>query len=323
MKQIFTTKFVRNNWNLTQREIKHFSSASVGIFNSLNGRKVPTRNILCQLNLRHFSTPAPAPAPTVPSEPLSSEPLVNNAIDSSISSGVTELSPSDPIVDAAVQAIASASARDSGFFSSIVMDLIEQVHLAVPVPYWEAIVLTIVGLRIVLTPVIIKTMQNSARMALLRPEATRLQNAMNSDPAIATDPKVQLRYQAEMQALFKKYNVNPIKSLMWPLFQLPIFMSFFFGLQNMGTYYPGFATGGTLWFENLSIADATFILPTLNAATFLIMLEIGADGMQMNNMATFKMIMRGTGVLMIPLTMHLPQVRTTCPIDCHYNNNSK
>lgn len=47
----------------------------------------------------------------------------------------------------------------------------------------------------------------------------------------------------------------------------------------MGDYYPSITSGGALWFPDLAAADPTFIFPVITAGSFLLMLEIGADGM--------------------------------------------
>ena len=46
------------------------------------------------------------------------------------------------------------------------------------------------------------------------------------------------------------------------------------GIREMHEYYPDYVTGGAYWFENLAIADATYILPVLNSVTFLIIVEM-------------------------------------------------
>ena len=41
--------------------------------------------------------------------------------------------------------------------------------------------------------------------------------------------------------------------------------------------YPSFATGGSLWFMDLTITDPTYILPALTAASMIVTIELGAD----------------------------------------------
>lgn len=94
------------------------------------------------------------------------------------------------------------------------------------------------------------------------------------------------------------------------LAQMPIFMSFFFGLQRMATDYPSLASGGMLWFEDLTVADPTYGLPLLASLSFLITIELGGEaGQQQQNPGqakTMKNVMRAMAVGMVPLTMAMP-----------------
>jgi YidC/Oxa1 family membrane protein insertase len=187
-----------------------------------------------------------------------------------------------------------------------VCQFIETLHLGWQIPYWEAIVLTTIGLRCTLLPLSIKTAQGSARMSKVRPLLQKINDAMKRDPK-ANNMATKQAYANQSKALMAQHKVNPFVSLAMPLVQLPVFMTFFFALQKMGGYYPGMESGGMLWFEDLTAADSTLILPVMNAASFLIMVELGADGMGSGSQTeTFKWVMRGLALGMTPLTMHLP-----------------
>ncbi len=206
----------------------------------------------------------------------------------------------------AAMAVAGVATEHSNFVVRGVMNFIDSVHNFVGVPYWEAIILTTIGLRMVLLPIALKTVQGSARMAVMRPDMQKLQDAMSKDPN-AGDMNVKLRYQKEMQALFLKHKVNPLRAVMWPFVQFPVFIAFFMALKEMGTYFPGMATGGDFWFTDLTAADPYYILPLFNSISFLAMIELGGDGVQMEQQQKFKMIMRGLAVAMVPLTATMPQ----------------
>ena len=77
----------------------------------------------------------------------------------------------------------------------------------------------------------------------------------------------------------------------------------------MGNYYPGFATGGTQWFVDLTACDTTYALPVLNACLFLTIIELGGENAEMNNpkQKMIKNVFRAMGVAMVPFTMYLPQ----------------
>ena len=187
-----------------------------------------------------------------------------------------------------------------------VCQFIEALHLGWQIPYWESIVLTTIALRCTLLPLSIKTAQGSARMSIVHPLLEKINNAMKKDPK-GNSQAARQAYANQSKALMKKHKVNPLMSLAMPLVQLPVFMTFFFALQKMGGYFPGMETGGMMWFEDLTAADSTLILPIINAASFLVMVELGADGMGTGSQTeTFKWVMRGLALGMTPLTMHLP-----------------
>ena len=124
---------------------------------------------------------------------------------------------------------------------------------------------------------------------------------MKNDPRGKESAVVQ-RYQLEMQSIFKKNKVNPIRAAMMPIVQIPVFLFIFFGLNVAGDYLPDYKTGGDFWFVNLAGSDPYLILPIVNAATFLMMIEIGADeASQMENKENFKNGMRALSVAMVPL----------------------
>ena len=108
-------------------------------------------------------------------------------------------------------------------------------------------------------------------------------------------------YQRQMGALLAKHDVKPYLIFMFPLAQLPVFMSMFFGLRRAAESFPvETATGGMLWFPDLSVADPTYALPLLTSGLFLVMIEVGADGMNASankdQAKTMKNVMRGMGV---------------------------
>jgi len=99
---------------------------------------------------------------------------------------------------------------------------------------------------------------------------------------------------------------------------MPVFMGMFFGLRNMAedNHIPSFAYQGPDLqaymgsfgdFTNLTIPDASFLLPIYCAGSFMLMIEMGADGMDPKQGAMMKNVMRGLAVCMVPFSMQIPQ----------------
>lgn len=54
-----------------------------------------------------------------------------------------------------------------------------------------------------------------------------------------------------------------------------VFMTQFFALKKMvAANFPGFSTGGALWFQNLCDYDPYYILPAISAATLSIVMKV-------------------------------------------------
>ena len=71
---------------------------------------------------------------------------------------------------------------------------------------------------------------------------------------------------------------DTIRSFAMPIMSFGTFMVMWFGLRYMGVYYPeDLASGGTLWFPDLTQRDPFMFLPILSSVTFVLMGEVGAD----------------------------------------------
>jgi YidC/Oxa1 family membrane protein insertase len=221
----------------------------------------------------------------------------------SISDSVSSLI-NENILDTSTTVVAH-SLDEQYFIAAKIMEGIDYFHTFAGIPYWEAIVGATFVTRFLLFPVVLQTMKNTAIMARLRPEMQKVQEAQLADPN-GTDAAVKMRYQNEMKAIFSKYKVNPFRMMLWPFVQFPVFIAFFMALKDFGLYFPQIADGGAFWFTNLAAADPYYILPVINAASFLLMIEIGQDGVKMDNQQQFKNIMRFLGVAMVPLTASMP-----------------
>jgi YidC/Oxa1 family membrane protein insertase len=166
---------------------------------------------------------------------------------------------------------------------------------------------TTLALRLVLFPLFIKAQRNSSRMAHCQPELKKLMEQMEKEGK-RVDQAAQLRYTQQVKALFKKYDCSFGGSLIAPLVSAPIFMSFFFGLRNAAEIFPDLlATGGMLWFPDLTIPDPYVIMPVLSAGTFLLMTEVGKDQMMASDPVrgrTMVNVFRALAVAMVPLTMN-------------------
>ncbi|CAM9120991.1 unnamed protein product [Choristocarpus tenellus] len=189
--------------------------------------------------------------------------------------------------------------------SELAMRVVDWVHVTGGLPYWAAIGCITLALRSIIFPVGLLSIRNSSRLAIMKPEMDLLKASIEDDPNSSQVRRAD-RYRQEMRALFRKHKCNMMNGIAFPLVQIPLFISFFTGLRSMAETFPAYASGGTLWFMDLGAADPTHAFPILTGLTFLLMAEVGADGMaQGSNSSSMRAGMRGLSVVMVPLTWNV------------------
>lgn len=155
---------------------------------------------------------------------------------------------------------------------------VQTMHATSGLSYGWSIVATTVTLRVVLFPLLVQAQQATSRMAHVQPELSVLK--VRYEKLGSPTRAEQMQFSANMKALFAKYKVNPFKSMIAPLVQLPIFIGMFFGLKKMPGLFPEeLSTGGMYWFVDLTAPDPLYILPVVSAITFLGLIEMGKEQM--------------------------------------------
>ncbi|KAF9942376.1 Mitochondrial inner membrane protein oxa1l [Modicella reniformis] len=184
--------------------------------------------------------------------------------------------------------------------------ILEAVHISTGLPWWGTIAVTTVLIRTALLPFIVKLQGNTARLHNVKPQLDRLTQNMklaqeNNDTAALA------RFSAQTQELFAKNDCNPLKSLMLPLLQAPVMISFYLALRDMANLpVPQLKEGGMLWFTDLTVADPTYVLPVASSLGFLAIMELGTELGGVSQPKAMKNFMRFMAVAMVPLTMSFP-----------------
>ncbi len=173
--------------------------------------------------------------------------------------------------------------------------------------YAYAICATTLAFRAALLPLFISGQRNSSRMGHLQPELKVMKDQLEK-MGDKIDQATQLRYSQQTRALFRKYDCNPLVSILAPLASAPIFMSMFFALRNAPEHFPELlSTGGLFWFTDLTAPDPYCIMPLFSAATFLGMTEVGKEQMMASDPARGRVMVnafRALAVVMVPMTMN-------------------
>ncbi|XP_022824538.1 mitochondrial inner membrane protein OXA1L-like [Spodoptera litura] len=190
----------------------------------------------------------------------------------------------------------------------LVQHCLEFLHISLDVPWWGAIVIGTICVRLVMFPLVIISQRNTAVMNNNLPEIQLLQMKMTE--ARQTGNQLEAtRYAQEMVGFMKEKGLNPLKNMLVPLAQAPLFISFFIGLRRMANCpVESMSYGGLAWFTDLTVPDQFFILPLITSATMWATIELGVDGgrLEAQNMVMMRYFLRAIPIVMIPFTINFP-----------------
>ncbi|XP_055842083.1 mitochondrial inner membrane protein OXA1L [Episyrphus balteatus] len=190
----------------------------------------------------------------------------------------------------------------------MVQNCMEYLHIGLDVPWWAAIAIGTAVVRTLIFPLVIVSQRNAAKMNNHMPQLQVLQLKM-TEARQTGDAIESARYAQEMMLFMKEKQLNPLKNMVVPLAQAPLFISFFMGLRAMAnTPVESLRDGGLWWFTDLTIADPYFLLPAITSATLYLTIEIGTDSARLSaqNMHVMKYVLRALPVVIFPFTMNFP-----------------
>ncbi len=124
-----------------------------------------------------------------------------------------------------------------------------------------AIIIFTVLIKLVLTPLTLKTIKSQRAMQELQPKIKALQKRHGDD---------RQKLSAETMRLYQAHNVNPAASCLPVLLQLPIFWGLYTSLTNLAHTAGGPFQQAFLWLPSLAQPDALHIMPFVAAAFQLI-----------------------------------------------------
>ena len=118
-------------------------------------------------------------------------------------------------------------------FGTILSFIFDGVMLLTPVAALGiSIILFTLVTRILLTPLQLSSQRTSRGMSKIQPEMKKIQDKYKNKK----DQQSQLAQSQEMQALYKKYKINPFAGCLPLLIQLPLIMALFNVLREPAKY---------------------------------------------------------------------------------------
>lgn len=216
------------------------------------------------------------------------------------------------------EAVQSLSANGEPTFASLglggwspvglVQNCLEYLHVTMDIPWWGTILIGTLCVRIAMFPLVIMSQRNSATLNNHLPEVQLLQMKMTQARQSGNQLEA-ARYAQEMMLFMKEKGLNPLKNMIVPLAQAPLFISFFMGLRGMANCpVESMTHGGLWWFVDLTVPDQYFLLPLITSATMWATIELGVDGGRLDaqNMQLMRYFLRAIPLIMIPFTINFP-----------------
>jgi YidC/Oxa1 family membrane protein insertase len=165
-------------------------------------------------------------------------------------------------------------------------------HNTTALPWWGCIMLLTVTARTLLFPLAISQFRASAGQQLAQPELHALDDEFAKVQAAyakvgqMVPMHVNAEQQARRSAIMKKNGASLMGTLRMALVQVPLFMSFFWGMRSMAHVDPSFCWGGVQlgpfdW-TNLAELDPTYVLPFVNAAVQLTVARLNSENAPAN-----------------------------------------
>ncbi|XP_073975651.1 OXA1L mitochondrial inner membrane protein isoform X27 [Rhodnius prolixus] len=260
---------------------------------------------------------------TIPDPPIPPPPEISDIQDAlklepKVSLQSTEVSPdqfqlAESLPDAAAQEVLGHPTLESvglGGWGPIglVQQSLDFLHVTCDIPWWGSIVVGTIVVRILMFPLVIISQRNAAKMHNILPGLQVIQVKM-SDARERGDRIEAARNAQEMMLFMKEKGINPLKNMLVPLAQAPLFISFFLGLRGMANLpVESMKAGGFAWFVDLTVPDQFYLLPIITSATLALTIELGTDTARLNssNMGLMKYFLRAMPIIIFPFTVGFP-----------------
>jgi YidC/Oxa1 family membrane protein insertase len=153
-----------------------------------------------------------------------------------------------------------------GPLTGLISGALELFHSA-GAPWWLSIVLLTVSVRAALLPLTVRQARSIRAMQGLGPEMAEIRARYEDDR--------RKQHEAIME-LYRKRRVNPLGGFLPVLMQMPVFITMYQVVRGHEESFPSFASGGLLWFVDLTRPDPYFVLPLLSASMLVLAGEVSA-----------------------------------------------
>lgn len=190
-------------------------------------------------------------------------------------------------------------------------------------PWWLSIAVTTLSVRSAITlPLAAYQLLIFARVEALQPEILELAKRLRYEVSVRSEQRGWTQNQSRFQfkknlkrlvsELYVRDNCHPFKTSVLVWVQLPLWVSLSLAFRNLSLdqsiVHSELATGGALWFPDLTIPDSTWILPVCLGLTNLLIVEVvSLQRVDSSRLQRFVLnFIRGFCILMVPFAASVP-----------------
>ncbi|XP_066586424.1 mitochondrial inner membrane protein OXA1L-like [Prorops nasuta] len=159
----------------------------------------------------------------------------------------------------------------------IIQNLFEWLHIGWDLPWWSCMLIATTCIRICIFPITIKMQRHAANMQVHMPQLMHLQNNLKA-AKLSSNPADGIKAANELSKFMMQTNFS-MSSIFLPIFvQLPLFISFYWGIKGMvDVPVESLKEGGLWWFTDFTQSDPLYILPLTTCSLILLIIELGVD----------------------------------------------
>ncbi|XP_037116671.1 cytochrome c oxidase assembly protein COX18, mitochondrial isoform X1 [Syngnathus acus] len=209
-------------------------------------------------------------------------------------------------------------------------DFLIQVQQTSGLPWWLSIAFSTLTIRTLVTlPLAAYQMRVLAKVEALQTEIATLAERLRYQVSLRasergwTDKQSRFQFRKNLRRLvsqlYVRDNCHPFKASLLVWVQLPLWIGLSLALRNLcaphSLLHASLATGGTLWFPDLTSPDSTWLLPLALGLTNLFIVELFS--LQRSNVSSVHKAvtnaLRMLSLLMIPIAAGVPSASFSIP----------
>lgn len=211
-------------------------------------------------------------------------------------------------ISASLNALGEESLRSLGLGKmtpiGIIQQILEMIHVNLDIPWFGAIAIYTVIIRLLLTPMYVKGRQASIK-TLNHHEVTSALYEKIRRATLRGDDLTAKEYKTELKEYKARHGIQTYKQFLPLLVQSTVFIPTFMGLRGMAELpVESMKTGGILWFQDLTQADPYYGLATLTTLSLAAIVRIGAENP--NTTAVARKIGMGLSGISFLFVMNFP-----------------